>query len=127
MDLELLKANRTVAWKELQRTHDMFEGVRITYEAFLKQYKEARTEFEKADYALAEVDGRLQRIEEARSSKPKKSRTLSKEEEAREFLNQLSADELANMLAELDITLPEVEEVPLPSDVKLPNVVDVGD
>jgi hypothetical protein len=31
------------------------------------------------------------------------------------------------MLAEMDITLPEVEEVPLPEDVKLPNVVDVGD
>jgi uncharacterized protein YbaP (TraB family) len=127
MDLELLKAKRTITWKELQRTHDMFEGVRITYEAFLKQYSEAKAEFEKADYALAEVDGRLQRIEEARSGKKVKSRPLSKEEEAREFLNQLSADELASTLAELGISLPEVEEVPLPEDVKLPNVVDVGD
>jgi uncharacterized protein YbaP (TraB family) len=127
MDLELLKAKRTITWKELQRTHDMFEGVRITYEAFLKQYSEAKAEFEKADYALAEVDGRLQRIEEARSGKKVKSRPLSKEEEAREFLNQLSADELASTLAELGISLPEVEEVPLPEDVKLPNAVDVGD
>ena len=127
MDLELLKAKRTITWKELQRTHDMFEGVRITYEAFLKQYSEAKAEFEKADYALAEVDGRLQRIEEARSGKKLKFRPLSKEEEAREFLNQLSADELASTLAELGISLPEVEEVPLPEDVKLPNVVDVGD
>jgi uncharacterized protein YbaP (TraB family) len=127
MDLELLKAKRTITWKELQRTHDMFEGVRITYEAFLKQYTEAKAEFEKADYALAEVDGRLQRIEEAKSGKKVKSRPLSKEEEAREFLNQLSADELASTLAELGISLPEVEEVPLPKDVKLPNIVDVGD
>lgn len=118
MDIETLQLKRTAAYKELVRTKDMYEGVRITYEAFLKQYEEAKKEFERIDYALAEVDGRLQRIEEARASKPSRMRKIDEAEQAKQFLGGLSAKELEEMLLEMNITLPEVEEVPLPGEVR---------
>lgn len=120
MTIETLQIKRTAAWKELVRTKDMYEGIRITYEAFLKQYEEAKIEFEHADYALAEVDGRLQRIEEARSSKATRNAKMARidqAEEAKQYLGGLTANELAKMLEEMNIVLPEVEEVPLPSEV----------
>ena len=128
MDLSTLQTKRTAAWKELVRTKDMYEGIRITYEAFLKQYEDAKTEFERADYALAEVDGRLQRIEEAKSSKGTRNAKMARidqAEEAKQYLGSLTANELANMLKEMNIVLPEVEEVPLPSEVgEIPEMED---
>ncbi len=121
MDIATLQTRRTAAWKELVRTKDMYEGIRITYEAFLKQYEDAKAEFERADYALAEVDGRLQRIEEAKSSRSirnAKMARIDQAEEAKQYLGGLTANELANMLKEMNIVLPEVEEVPLPSEVE---------
>jgi chromosome segregation ATPase len=122
--IEILKNKRNSAYLELRKTFDMYESIRITYEAMKKQYFDAKEAFERVDYALAEIDGRLEKVEERKSGKRDR---LDKEEEAKAFIAELSPAEFRSMLAELGVTLPEVEEVPLPEDVKLPKIVDVGD
>lgn len=123
--IELLKVKRNSAYLELRKTYDMYEGVRITFEAMQKQYFDAKKAFEDADYALAEIDGRLEKVEERKSGR--RTPKALEEESARQFISSLSAKELEEMLSEIGVTLPEVEEVPLPEDVKLPNIIDIGD
>jgi hypothetical protein len=123
--IELLKAKRNSAYLELRKTFDMYEGIRITYEAMKKQYFDAKEAFERVDYALAEIDGRLQKVEERKSGK--RTSKVIEEESAKQFISGLSVKELEELLSEMNISLPEVEEVPLPGDIKLPKIVDIGD
>lgn len=122
--IELLKAKRNSAYLELKKTFNMYEGVRITYEAMEKQYFEAKEVFERADYALAEIDGRLEKVEERKSGRRNK---IEQEESAKQFIEGLSPEEFKQLLQEAGVSLPEVEEVPLPSEVKLPKIIDIGD
>ncbi len=114
--LEQLQQLRKSAWKELERTHSMLVGIEITYKELLFQYKESKTKYEKADYEVALLDGRFQRLEEA-SSENKKRVRVSEREQALDVLSSMSKDELAQMLSEAGIELPEVEEVPEPDRV----------
>lgn len=116
--LDLQQARKT-CWKELERIHSMLVGVEITYKELKLQYKEATVRYQKADYDLALVDGRFKKVEEAGEQTRKK-----KVVDTQELISRLSEKEIEEILAELGVKLPEVEEVPEPSEVNLADVVE---
>jgi vacuolar-type H+-ATPase subunit I/STV1 len=105
--IDELRDKRKSCWAELKRINSMLQGIKITLKEIEEQYKCAKAEYEKVDYDLALVDGRLHREEDAGTQARKKEK-----EDIHELISKLSEQEIDDVLRQLGVAVPEVEEVP---------------
>jgi archaellum component FlaC len=105
--IEELQNKRKSCWSELKRINSMLQGIKITLKEIEEQYKCAKAEYEKVDYDLALVDGRLHREEDAGTQARRKEK-----EDIHELISKLNEQEIDDVLRQLGVSVPEVEEVP---------------
>lgn len=99
-----LKIKRNQAWIELQRISSMLTGIKITVNEIESQFKDAKATYETTDYELALIDGRRKFVEpktpdSKRKSKPKETN-----------IEDLTDEQLNDLIDRLGITLPETED-----------------
>jgi hypothetical protein len=112
MTIEELQQRKITSWKELQSIHSMYVGLKSLFDEINVQYKEALDSYSKADHELALVDGRCKKVDNTTTNK--KPIPESDAESIRQGLSEKDIEELLN---ELNIQVPDVEEVPNPNDV----------
>lgn len=102
--IEELRIARSSAWRELGKINSMFKGIQITYLELEHQLKVARATYERIDYQLAEIDGRLERLAAAKAKeeggKPRRKPPMP----------ELTAEQLKLIAFELGIDLNAVSE-----------------
>jgi hypothetical protein len=112
---EELQERRKQSWNELKVLNLSLKGLKETLDELQKQHKEALCAYEKADRALALIDGRAKKVEASASNEQSvwKRRKIAKEPPKVSDLTQEQIDEL---LKELDPT-GSFKPVPMPDEL----------
>ena len=99
-----LKREKGIAYLELRKISSMLKGLNETRIEVESQWKAAKTNYEKIDYKLAEIDGRLEKVEngKGKQKQPKEKPTINE--------SDLTEEQIMAIAAKLGITLPEVED-----------------
>jgi hypothetical protein len=117
-----LQDQRKEKWTYLKLVHDVLLDMEERTKSIRDAYLDLKLSHERADYELALLDGRYQRIEDARTQTHKRVK-----ETKEELVAKLTQAEIEELLLELDVPkeVPQPEEiVELPTDEDEPEQLD---
>lgn len=99
-DTEYLKSQRALHYKNMKSSHNLLLRVHQVCESIKARYRRDKNAYEEADRKLAELDGRLVKVEPQTSGKRKQLEKLAADAYIEKFL-AADPEEQASMLARL--------------------------
>lgn len=100
-EISRLKEEKAIAWMHMKVSRANLVRVHRLCESFENRYNKDKTEFESADIQLAEIDGRLHRLEEGDSSKKKPTSNISSMS-TDELFDKMSPQQKAELLTKYE-------------------------